>query len=583
VIAAPIVAKLLEACPSLKVLVTSRVILRLQGEHVYRLDPLAVPDLGLMAAPEPLLQFAAVRLFVDRAQATRTDFVLTNENAPAVAEICVRLEGLPLAIELAAVWTRLLSPHAILDRLTPLLPLLSESERDRPARHQTMRAAIAWSYDLLDEDEKALFRRLTVFAGGFTLDAALAIGRRKEDQGVKLLSRIAFLADKSLLRRDAATRESRLGILETVREYGWERLTECGEVDSVVRDHAEFFLNYVESQGQQWSVPLKSDWLVQLEQERRNLGAALRWFIDSGDVVKGLRLAAALGPFWLTRGPLDEGLARLSELILLSEPIASDVNAPPDIRLARAHGLHWLACLERRQSDYRAARRHYGDCLAILRQIGDRQSIVSVLSQLGNVELQDGDLVAARERLEDILAHSPEIMDLRSRCYSLVNLGVVDLHAGEYVAARLHLEEALRLSRQAGDGFCMSYVLHGLGCVALGEGKLREARAHLLDAWALAVEFGDKTLIANLLEALSAVAIASSSPERAIRLAAAASFLRSAIGVAIAPVWDRWLRPRLEAAYSALSPGDYDRAWRDGQAMTSEQTAVYAMEEGPIS
>ncbi|MBI3973469.1 MAG: adenylate/guanylate cyclase domain-containing protein [Chloroflexi bacterium] len=346
--AAPDVASLLAACPQLKVLVTSRAVLRLYGEHEFRVPPLQLPDPKRRPPVERLAQCEAVRLFVERAQAVKADFALTEENAPAVTEICQRLDGLPLAIELAAARIRLLTPPAILARLERRLPLLTGGARDLPVRQQTLRGAIAWSYDLLDPGQKALFRRLSVFVGGCTLEAAAVVCDMPGGPDLELLDGLESLVAKSLLRQEeVAGREPRFQMLETIREYALERLAESGEEDALRRRHADFFLTLAAAAESAMAGPQQADWLDRLETEHDNLRPALRWSVETREAGRGLRLGAILCRFWLVRGHLTEGRQRLGD-VLAAVPSAALSLHEQSLALQQEAGDRWgiIECLE---------------------------------------------------------------------------------------------------------------------------------------------------------------------------------------------------------------------------------------------
>src|SRR4030095_14786543 len=318
---APLISELLTACPKLKALVTSRAAWRLQGEREFPGQPLALPDPSDPASPDALSTYAAVELFVKRAQAVKPYFALTAENARAVADICIRLDGLPLAIELAAARIKLLSPQAMLVRLEHRLKLLTGGARDLPDRQQTMRGAIAWGYDLLGEKQRVFFSRLAVFAGGFTLEAAEALLRNKDEQYVDVLDKIEALVDNSFLQqRDQADDEPRFSMLDTIREYGLEQLDVSREASLIRRQHADYFLTLAERAEPELSGTNQETWLAQLEKEHDNLRAALNWAKESNDTEKSLRLAGALWRFWLVRGHLSEGRDRLADVLTTAGP-----------------------------------------------------------------------------------------------------------------------------------------------------------------------------------------------------------------------------------------------------------------------
>ncbi|HUG38092.1 MAG TPA: AAA family ATPase, partial [Candidatus Limnocylindrales bacterium] len=360
-LAAPLVGELLAVCRGLKVLVTSRAPLELRGEQEFPVPPLALPDPKHPPPIEALGQYGAVALFIERATAIRPDFAVTNDNAPAVAEICVRLDGLPLAIELAAVWIRLLSPQAMLTRLERRLPLLTGGARDLPARQQTLRGAIAWSYDLLDEGERALFRRLAIFVGGCTLEAAEAVCNPEGDLGLDVLDGVASLVAKSLLRQEEGPEgEPRFGMLETIREYGLEQL----EADATRGRHAAFFLAFAEEAEPKLLGAEQVTWLQRLEAEHDNFRAVLgRSRVGEVAADVGLRLAGALQWYWRVRGLLGEGRGWAETMLAL--PGAAARTA------ARARALNAAARLANLQADYTAARPLALESAAIAREVGD--------------------------------------------------------------------------------------------------------------------------------------------------------------------------------------------------------------------
>jgi non-specific serine/threonine protein kinase len=395
--AAPQLGELLGRCPTLKVLVTSRAPLRLRCEHAFPVRPLELPNLRRLPALEALPSYAAVGLFLERAQAAQPDFVLGAENAEAVAEICVRLDGLPLAIELAAARTRVLPPGALRTWLGQRLALLTTGASDLPARHQTLRAAIDWSYDLLPVEEQALFRRLAVFVGGFTLEAAEAVANVDGALHTSVLDGVASLVDKSLLRQDVQlSGEPRLVMLETVREYALERLVASGEADAIGRRHAEYFLSMAEWARSQLSGTEQVTWLNELEREHDNLRTALAWLREHGESELGLRLGGALWQFWSVRGHFAEGRAWLEEL--LRQPAAAARSA------ARANALNGAGSLAFSQGDDARAQLLFEESLAIWRELGDEREAAHSLSDLGRVAYERGDAAAALSLYEESLA-----------------------------------------------------------------------------------------------------------------------------------------------------------------------------------
>ena len=472
--AAPLVADLLAAAPRLAVLVTSREVLHLYGEHDVAVLPLTLPDPRHPVPLEHLTQYEAVRLFIERAQAARSDFAVTNENAPAVAEICYRLDGLPLAIELAAARIRLLPPQAMLQRLTSRLRLLTGGPRDLPERQQTLRGAITWSYDLLEADEQALFRRLAVFVGGFALDAVETVCNGSGNRAMDVLDAVESLVGKSLLREAAGAEDDpRFSMLETIREYALERLDAGGEKEAVRRLHAEHYLALVEAaEGQLYGSNQAS--VDRLEMEHGNLRAALAWCLTepAGQVEMGVRLAHGLYWFWYLRGHLSEGRA-WSERMLARSDMSERV-------WMRATALHGAGAIAMFQGDLATARRWAEESVGIWRELTDRSGLADALFLLGVVALNQGDAQTALPVLEECRVLFRDLGVQTSYATTLMHLGDVALEQGHYGTARARYEECLTLQRQLGNTWFMAQVLNNLGEVARCEGEYDRA-GHLYE------------------------------------------------------------------------------------------------------
>jgi predicted ATPase len=396
--AGPLVSELLEASAGLKVLVTSRAALHVRGEHELAVPPLTLPDPERHRSAKAVLRYPSAALFVERAAAIRPDLALTDETAPAVAEICGRLDGLPLAIELAAARIRLLTPQAMLLRLDRRLPLLTGGPRDLPARQRTLRDAIGWSHDLLRADERRLFRRLAAFAGGWTLAAAAAVAGDQAESvlappsppvlpptpDLEILDALASLVDKSLVRPDEpADGESRFFMLATIREYATEQLEANGEGQAIRRRHAAYYLALAEAAEPEFTGPKQGTWLARLDREHANLRAALHWLRQDGDGEwQGLRLSAALWRFWWLRSHFAEGRAHLRTFLALA-----GTAAPAALR---AKALHALGELAFRQGDRLEAHGPLEAGLALCEQAGDRQGTALALTSLGRLALDDG-------------------------------------------------------------------------------------------------------------------------------------------------------------------------------------------------
>jgi predicted ATPase/transcriptional regulator with XRE-family HTH domain len=493
--AAPTVAGLLEACPRLTVLATSRAALRLRAERVFAVPPLPLPALDASSSVEQLARSPAVALFAERAQAATADFALDAENAPAVAEIVRRLDGLPLAIELAAARARVLPPAALLSRLERRLPLLTGGARDAPARQQTLRDTVAWSYDLLGAEGQAVFRRLAVFAGGWTLEAAEALAG---DSGVDVLEALAALADNSLVRTVGGPGgEPRYLMLETVREFALERLEASGEAAAVLERHAALFLALAERAEPELVGPRQGAWLHRLEAEHDNLRAALGWALAEGDPATGLRLASAIALFWWRRAHWGEGLA------WLERALARAGDAPPPVR-ARALGEAARLAIERGENERAMALEE--EALALYRALGDRRGIASRLGALGAHHANRGDLAAAAPLFEESLALLRELGERQKVATALGNLGHVALLQGDPARAAALLDEALALQRELGDRHGVASTLARLAALAKEQGDVARAAALAEEALALGRELGERPGIAKALQELSYLA-----------------------------------------------------------------------------
>ncbi len=461
--AAPGLADLLAACPQLKVLVTSRAVLHIRGEHEFPVQPLAIPDLTHLPGSEALSQYAAVALFLQRALAARPDFQLTSANIRTIAEICVRLDGLPLAIELAAARIKLLPPQALLARLEHGLQVLTSGARDAPLRQQTLRNTLAWSYELLDAEEQRLLRRLCVFVGGCTLEAVEGLSTVLGDPSVEVLDGVASLIDKSLLRQvDQEGEEPRLLMLETIREYGLEVLASSGEMKSTRRVHATYYLALAEQAELELGGPQQGAWLGRLERDYDNLRAALQWSLEQAEDVEAkqstaaereiaLRLAAALWAFWWVRGHWSEGRTFLERALATRGGIESSSIV--------AKALYAAAHLAFVQSDYERTETLSKESLALYRQLGDQLGIARSLSLLGSVAWVRNDTATARSRTEEALALFRELDDKEDVAGSLFFLALVASSQGEYTRASALFEESLALRRQLGNKLSIAYSL----------------------------------------------------------------------------------------------------------------------------
>jgi len=523
--AAPVVSHLLAEAPALKVLVTSRAVLRVAGECEFAVQPLALPDPQRQSIAAELADIAAVRLFVARASAVRPDFTLNDENAAAIAAICARLDGLPLAIELAAARIRLLAPQVLLARLDSRLKLLTAGARDLPARQQTLRGAIDWSYELLDTDAQALFARLAVFAGGFTLDAAEAVASElrieneqlRNDTGAtailhspfSILNLLASLVENSLLRQIEAEAprgypKPRFTMFETIREYARERLTERGEDAVLGAQHAAYYLALAEQAGPELMDSQEAIWLERLEQEHDNLRAALDWALEQKAGETAIQMSGALWRYWWMRGHLSEGRRWLEAALTLSDMSAGAANQQS--RAALAQALHGAGALAQMQGDYTYADAHYTASLALRRELGDKHGIAALLTGQGNVALRRGDYTTARARLEESLALRRELGDTKAVAYSLRSLGSLARLQGDYPQANVLYRECLTLSQNLGHHDSIAGALAGLGNVALEQGEYLQAKQYYEECLAIFRDLEAKSNVAIALSNLGRIA-----------------------------------------------------------------------------
>jgi predicted ATPase/class 3 adenylate cyclase len=534
--AASELADLLTSAPDLKVLATSRAALHLSMEHEYAVPPLQVPHLSESSSPEALSHYEALQLFVQRAKAVQPGFDLNDANAATVAEICCRLEGIPLGIELAAARIRILSALALLARLGSRLNLLTGGTRDMPARQQTLRNTIEWSYDLLVAHEKELFRRLAVFRGACTLQAAEAVCGTGSEQyelrdervsahrplptaqsSVDVLDGISSLVDKSLMYAG----ESRYGMLEMISEFAWEKLQDIGEGDEseeMQRRHAIFFMRLAEEAEPELTGADQENWLMRLQYEHENIRAALRWAREAGPVDNsmqaeaeqqegagtedeealppteiGLRTAGALWRFWYVRGYFSEGREQLEALSAAAREIT---RKQPSWQAFRAKGLNGACVMAQQQGDRRSARALYEESLALRRALGNKRDVASSLNNLANVANEGADYHLARSLHEESLAIKRELADKRGIAYTLLNLGNVAHAQGDYQTARALYEESLTLRRELGDKWGISASLNGVAITLQALGDYEAARALYEESLALKRELGDKLGIA---------------------------------------------------------------------------------------
>jgi predicted ATPase/DNA-binding CsgD family transcriptional regulator len=496
--AAPQVAELVAACPHLKILSTSRAVLHIRGEHEFPVPPLALPNRKQLPDVEDLSQYSAVTLFLECARAAVPDFQMTTDNAQAIAEICAHLDGLPLAIELAAARIKVLPPPLLLTRLEYRLPVLTSTAQDVPARQQTLRNAIAWSYHLLDDREQQLFRRLCIFVAGFTLDAAEALCATlgNGDSALSVLDGVASLIDKSLLQQtEQGAGGPRLVMLETIREYGLECLEAQGEMEVTRRAHAAYYLRLSEEAEQEFGGPKQATGLERLEREHDNLRAAQQWSLEQAGYEEGvqrrelaLRLGAALQRFWMIRGHVSEGRTFLARALERDEGVAAAIRAKALIAAAR---------LAFAQGDYHDGEGLAQGSLALCKELEDTSGIAFSLYLLGIVAWRKGNAILARERSEESLALFRAVGDKERIAYALFQLAYMASTQGEYARGSALLEEAVALHREVGNKRGIAHALWQLAQVLfVSQADLAAVRVPLEESLELSREIGFKEGIA---------------------------------------------------------------------------------------
>ncbi len=564
------VAELMSRTRYLTVLVTSRSRLRISGEHEYPVDPLTLPELDPLPPIGELTQNAAVRLFVERAQAVSPGYELTAGDGEAVAAICHRVDGLPLAIELAAARCRVLAPPAILTRLDARLRLLTGGPHDVPTRQQTLRGTIEWSYDLLEAAERLLFTWLAAFRGGCTLDAVEAVCTSDGEDPLDLLDRVDSLVSQSLLQGRRTADGTRYLMLQTIQEYAEELLDGSPDGQQRRRRHAEHYLQLAETAEQRLTGGGQQlDWLARLTDEHDNLRAALAWGLSgNGDDNVALRLAAALWHFWEMSGSFSEGRRWLEEALALSD------QAPPQIRLRALTGAATMIWCE---GDSGRARRMHETACDLARKLGDERAEAFALNAIGTQVIDEGDYGRAEEILAQARALALRVGDLRTAAMAQHNTAELVRHRKQYSKAVDHYEDALRIFRELDEQWALVPSLNGLGQVALRQGDRERAAATLRDSLRLAAEVGENYWLAESLEGLAAVAEASDEVVRAVRLVAAADAMRRRIAGPVQRGQQAEYESFLEALRSQLDEATFDSAWADGQQLTAKQAIAEAM------
>ena len=616
--AAPLVRELLDACPALKVLVTSRLVLRIYGEQEFPVPPLPLPAPDEASSVATLMECASIALFVQRAAAGRPDFTLTPKNASAVVDICRRLDGLPLAIELAAARVKILPPAELLSRIGRRLELLTSGPRDLPERQQTLRSAIKWSYDLLPTAEQTLFRRLSVFAGGCTLESIEAVCNTTEDLGISVLDGVASLVDNSLLvQRQAGESEPRFVMLETFREYGRERLVESGEAAATERAHAAYMLVLAEEETLAVTAAERDAWLRSCDAERDNFRVAIQSLINARNAEWALRLGGALFRFWEQRDHLTEGRETLARVLTMpesSEPTRARARALysasvlEDLNndLNRAEALSHEACAifrqlgdikavattmvaisfqAQRQGRYAEATAISAETVSLWQQLGDATGVDLARSNMATAAKAEGKFDLARSLLQQVLEGARARDDARGVAAALNGLGELASEQRDDDAARHYHHQSLDKYREIGDRWGIAGVLADLANVDLRAREHGAASDWFMQALLAFRELGHQRGVARQLESLSWCAGCQSRDVDAVTLAGAAAAIRARLGAPPKPVEQEKIDETLALARTRLGADAYGEAWRRGRTLALDQVLESSLPRtggGPI-
>lgn len=594
--AAGTIAELLRSTSSLSVLVTSRVPLRVAGEQEFLVAPLSVPEVAPRSVSD-IAAIPAIALFVERAQTVRASFTLDEANAASVIDVCRRLDGLPLAIELAAARSKVLSPAALLARLAPGLDVLTGGPRDGPARLQTMRAAISWSYDLLSPGEQALFRRLSVFAGGFTLAAAEAIGSREQgiaqrtDGGTEatgdqtnrmtevaplvvpfVLDGIASLVDRSLLwQMDDDAGEPRFGMLETIRAFGLERLAENNESDSAYQALATWCLDLAQEDDISYLGLVDSPSLDRLKAELDNIRVALSWLEETGNAEAVLRLIVAHGSLWYFRGHLGEGRERLRRALAAGSPVADEL---------RARGLYWAGQLSVIGYNDPRGMVWLEESQALLKRVGDRAGVIATTILLGGAYEYQGNDERANELYDQALTLSRDLDQPQLIVWSLINLADGRYRRGDIARSAVYADEALNLVGRTGSRSLRVFTLIVAAQAALDLGDVGAATRYVIECLELCRAIRARLGFVAVLVTLAAIQLANGQTERAVRVLGGADAARELLGVRV-PVNHGLQRKTVAAVQAAMSSASYEQAWNAGRSLVLDEALAEGLAPPP--
>lgn len=553
---------LLDTCPQLTVLATSRIPLRLQVEQEFRVQPLALPESNAPHSARDVLEIPSTALFVRRTLLVKPEFSIDDEKATIIADVCLRLDGLPLAIELAAARMAHLPLAALRERLQHRLQLLTGGARDLPARQQRMRDTIAWSYDLLAPPDQMLLRQLSVFAGSWSLTAAEEVCGASEQIGASnVLNGTRTLVENSLIiPMDDASGEARYRMLDTIREYAEEQLVAASESDELRRRHSAYYLRMAEQAEPALQDREQQVWYPRLSQEHENLRTALDWLLLTGEAELALRLAGALWRFWQRHGDIREGRQWLEQGLAAAAP-----SVPEQVKAKALWGASWLAY---HQGDYTRSKALSAEHLALAQEHHDALGMRNALTGLGMAALADGDYAEAVQALREALDACMPLGNIWHRATSFLNLGNATMLYGDLDEAAALFDEAMSLYRSRGDEVFVARAQQHLGYVALLRGAYPQAEALFTQSLQALSALGDQPGIADGLEAAAAICATVGKPQQAGRLIEAASVLRERIGVAplsyLSAIW----QPCVARAEAVLGEKDWQAARRQGRALS---------------
>jgi non-specific serine/threonine protein kinase len=557
--------KILRAAPNTRILASSRESLGIGGEVTYRVPSLGLPDVNYLPPVEALSQYEAVKLFIDRATFTVPTFTVTNENAPALAQICDRLDGIPLAIELAAAKIRVLSLDQIAKRLDDRFKLLTGGSRTALEHHQTLRATIDWSYNLLPPAEQLLFNRLSVFMGGWTLEAAESICSDASVKNEDVLDLSERLINKSIVIMEETQYETRYHMLETMRQYATEKLVETEEIR---QQHASYFLILAETIEPYLERPEPVSWLDKLEMEHNNFRAALRWAREKGEAELGLRLASALCQFWIMRSYISEGGAQIADFLSLPDCIVEGTT--------RAKALDRAGMLARYRGDLKHAHEWIAESLSLRRVLGERHGVADSLSNLGFVVLHEGNFVEARQLYSEALSIHRELENQQGIADSLSHLALMAFYEGDYESAQTMDESTLAIWQALGDQQGIAWALQRLGNVKLHQGEHTTARDLFKESLAISNELKFKWGIAFSVEGLAFVAACTGQAARAMLIAGGTFALRQAIGIPLSSAAEADFERMLTPVRKLLGEETAEQVWAKGLNLKIEQIVAEA-------